>query len=197
GQLDYAALALPGDAEERRRLLENFQLVGLGAVAGEGLEQLAFRHRLSDPLDRPPAHVISSSGRKTPSLTRASSAAQLGAPGGAVSATTQSTFARRSALASASTSATGSPPRRSGTVGNPSVTTTRSGIAFGCLKSSWRRSVRPRRRASASGVWPLSGIERSRRWASAALAVRGNAMVPQGTAPLKATSATRTPLSVQ
>src|SRR5712691_80790 len=135
------------------------------------------------------------SGKRVPPLACASASAQPPS-GSATSATTQPIRARRRARPSARTSATGSPPGRIGTVGNPSLTTTTSGTALGCLSSSARRSRRARRSASPRGVCPLSGISSRRRRAREQLAVGGSATVASGTPPLNATSATLSPRRV-
>src|SRR5581483_6443430 len=135
------------------------------------------------------------SGSRVPPAASASAPAQPSADDG-TSAMTQPILARRSARASASTSRTASPPKRSGTVGRPSVTATTSGTAFGLFTSSPRNSNRARRSASASGVCPLSGISSRRRFARAQLGVGGNTTVPSGIPPLKATSDTLSPRRV-
>ena len=122
-------------------------------------------------------------------------AACPGAPAADVSATIVSTRARRSALASTSASASGSPPGRRGTVGSPSVThdDERHGVRMlDELLAEQQPRARGARRRAASG--PRAGSASSRRVARARGSTSsGSATVASGTPPLNATSATWSP----
>src|SRR5262249_6709047 len=116
---------------------------GPGAGIGERLGGDGV-HANSSTVSRSKSAARSESGRLVPPLARARAAAHPRS-GSATSAITQPIRLRRSALPSASSSVTGSAPRRTGTVGSPSLTTTRSGTAFGWRSNSPRNNRRARR----------------------------------------------------